>query len=62
MKVIAKDNLKYDEYPYTNWLKDQEYDCHEDEDLLEIVDEQGVVFYFSGRAKDNLGQVFDFIQ
>lgn len=62
MKAVAKDNLKYDEYPYTNWLKGNEYDCWEDRDLLRIVDEQGAIFNFTGVARNDLPEVFDFIK
>ncbi len=63
MKAIAKDNLFYPEYNYTNWLKGKEYDCWEHEDLLRITDEHGVVFNFVGTSKDNvLKNVFEFIE
>lgn len=61
MKAIAKNNFKYDEYPYTNWIKDHKYECQEDDHILQIQDEQGVTFYFSGMAKSNLGEIFDFV-
>lgn len=61
MKVIAKDNFKYDEYPYTNWLKNHEYKCSEDDHLLNIVDEHGIEFHFSGEARSNLGEIFEFV-
>jgi hypothetical protein len=48
MKVIAKDSVGYPEYPYTNWIKGNEYWCEEEEDLLKVADEQGVTFYFTG--------------
>lgn len=63
MKVIAKDDIGYDEYPYVNWRKGITYNCElKHENHLDITDEQGVVFHFSGWAKDNLNQVFDFVE
>lgn len=61
MKVVAKENLKYDEYPYINWIKGNEYDCWEDRDLLCIDDEQGSVFHFTGVARSRLPEIFVFL-
>ena len=61
MKVIAKDDIGYPEYPYLNWKKDQEYDCWENNHILHIVDEKGVRFNFTGKARIRLPEVFEFI-
>jgi hypothetical protein len=62
LKAIAKDNLYYPEYNYTNWLKGKSYDCWEENDLLRIVDERGVVFNFFEKTRDCLNDRFEFIE
>jgi hypothetical protein len=62
VKVIAKDNYKYDEYSYTNWIEGNEYDCVDKGHTIEIADERGHVFHFTGKAKDSLDQCFIFVQ
>lgn len=63
MKVMAKENLGYSEYSYVNWEKGNSYPCELSDDgkRLDVTDKEGVVFHFSGKAKENLKQVFKFV-
>ncbi len=60
MIAIPKDHIGYEEYPYVNWIKGEEYQAIEHEDLIQIADEKGSFFNFAGRAKERLHEVFDF--
>jgi len=60
MEAIAKNNLFYPEYDYILWKKGKIYNCWEENDLLRIVDERGVIFNFSRIARNDLNSVFDF--
>lgn len=64
MRAIAKENLGYDEYPYTNWIKGNEYQCEfkDNDKRADLVDEKGITFHFVGNARKYLSKTFDFKQ
>lgn len=58
--ATAKEDLKYPEYNYINWIKDNEYDCTVTEEKIDMIDEEGTLFHFKGKAKSLLEEIFDF--
>lgn len=56
--MIAKDDLKYPEYPVPNWLEGEVYTGTEmDGDILCVESETGP-FFFSGNARERLPEIF----
>ncbi len=56
------DNLKYPEYHYINWRKGMSYNCSLiTENQVDIIDDKGIVFHFTGNAMKKLNKVFIFI-
>jgi membrane-bound lytic murein transglycosylase len=64
MKALAKRDMGYPEYPYTNWIQGNKYayTYYEDRFQTDVVDEQGVTFHFCGRPEDLIAtNSFDFV-
>lgn len=61
MKLIAKENLQYPEYPVLNWKKGESYQTEEKGGgVLEVESETGP-FFFTGKARKRLKEIFDYI-
>lgn len=63
MKAIAKRDMGYSEYPYTNWIQGNKYDYRYDEKefITHVFDEKGVEFHFCGKPEDLVAtNSFDF--
>lgn len=62
MWALANNDIKYPEYPYTNWVRGEMYECIPKGDKLVLADERGCHFFFTGEARKRLTEVFTFLE
>lgn len=60
MILIAKDNLQYPEYPVLNWRKGESYQTEEKGGGVIKVESETGPFFFTGKARKRLNEIFDF--
>lgn len=59
--AIAKDNMTYPEYePRLLWIKGVAYEVTENDGTLSIVSEYDGAFHFTGVAREQLDNCFEF--
>lgn len=65
MKAMARRDMGYPEYSYTNWIKGNKYNVRYEEEsfVTHVIDEQGIEFHFCGKPEDlTATDSFDFVK